>query len=189
MRRFGVASDTQVILRRHGALSATLPLDTAISCGDLMAHYVELNTPATCGQVVRLAEVTPCPPQKPAGQEVDPALLFFGIGSSDVDYLYREKIEAWQTAGVVSLRLTCSEASEIRYVQHRVWSDRDEVTDLFRQGAIVYVCGDGRHMAPAVRETLIDIYRDATGSDVASAHAWADDIEHIQGHQASDVSA
>ena len=52
-----------------------------------------------------------------------------------------------------------------------------------------YVCGDGRHMAPAVRETFIHIYQRATGSDDAAAQAWVDRMEHEHGRYVSDVFA
>ena len=57
------------------------------------------------------------------------------------------------------------------------------------QGATVFVCGDGRHMAPAVRETLIRIYREATGAADSEADLWADQIEREHGRYVADVFA
>ena len=53
---------------------------------------------------------------------------------------------------------------EVSFVQHRVWAERGQVGDLFRRNGVVYVCGDGRQMAPAVRETLVQIYQEASGA-------------------------
>ncbi len=41
-----------------------------------------------------------------------------------------------------------------------------------RRGGRVYICGDGRRMAPAVREAFMAIYRDRTGSGDDEASAW-----------------
>lgn len=129
--------------------------------------------------------------QKAAGQEVGPALLFFGTNHPDVDYLYRDELAAWQNDGVVTVLPAFSDAPEgdIRFVQHRVWSDRALIADLFRQGGTVFVCGDGKHMAPAVRETLVKIYRDTTGASDNDADTWADTIEREHGRYVADVFA
>jgi cytochrome P450/NADPH-cytochrome P450 reductase len=37
------------------------------------------------------------------------------------------------------------------YVQDRIFADADDVRKAIASGAVVYVCGDGKGMAPAVR--------------------------------------
>jgi len=108
-----------------------------------------------------------------------------------VDFLYRDELLGWQEAGVVSVRPAYSEKPEgdVVFVQHRVWKDRAEVSELFRRGAHVYVCGDGRRMAPAVRETFVRIYQEAVGATVDAAERWVDDIERETGRYVSDVFA
>lgn len=127
--------------------------------------------------------------QAASGQAVGPALLFFGCDHPDVDYLYADEFREWEAAGVVSVRTAYSEApeGEVMFVQHRLWQDRAEVADLFRKGAHVYVCGDGRRMAPAVRETFVRIYREAEGATIDSAETWVDKIERETGRYVSDV--
>lgn len=127
--------------------------------------------------------------QARSGVPVGPALLFFGCDHPEVDWLYRDELAAWEALGAVSVRTAFSAApqGEVGFVQHRVWQDRDEVAELFRQGAHVYVCGDGRHMAPAVRETFVRIYADATGATPDAASAWADRIERETGRYVEDV--
>ncbi len=129
--------------------------------------------------------------QKAAGQEVGPATLFFGTTHAGIDYLYRDELDAWQRDGVVEVLPAFSDQpdGEIVFVQHRVWAERRRIEELFRQGAIVYVCGDGRHMAPAVREALMRMVREATGGDEAEAERWADELEHVRGRYVSDVFA
>lgn len=129
--------------------------------------------------------------QAESGQAVGPALLFFGCDHREVDYLYRDELAAWEAAGVVSVRPAFSEApeGEVVFVQHRVWQDRADVAELFRQGAHVYVCGDGRRMAPAVRETFVRIYQEAVGCTAAAADQWMDRVERATGRYVSDVFA
>ena len=129
--------------------------------------------------------------QKAAGREVGPALLFFGVDHPDVDYLYRDEFGMWQSQGVVEMRPAFSAAPEgdVLFVQHRVWKDRAEISSMFRHGAQFYVCGDGKRMAPAVRETFMRIYRENTQADEATADAWADRMEHQHGRYVSDVFA
>ena len=125
------------------------------------------------------------------GRSVGPSLLFFGCDHPDVDFLYRDELAAWEADGVVSVRPAFYKApdGDVTFVQHRVWKDRADVADLFRKGAHVYVCGDGRHMAPAVRETFTRIYQEAVGATAEQAEAWIDKIERETGRYVSDVFA
>jgi cytochrome P450/NADPH-cytochrome P450 reductase len=75
----------------------------------------------------------------------------------------------------------------MRYVQDVVWAKREEITRLFSQGAIVYVCGDGKNMAPAVRSTLVQIYRTSTNSTQEEADLWADTMERERGRYVADI--
>jgi len=125
------------------------------------------------------------------GQKPGEALLFFGCSHPDVDYLYREELEQWERAGIVKLRPAFTKApnGEIKYVQHRLWHDRDEVAELFRKGARIFVCGDGQHMAPAVRETFVRMYQEAVQCSLEDAEAWADELERTSTRYVADVFA
>jgi cytochrome P450 / NADPH-cytochrome P450 reductase len=129
--------------------------------------------------------------QKTAGQEVGPALLFFGTTDPDVDYLYHNEFAEWQRQGVVEVlpAFSAKPDGEIKYVQHRVWDERKRIEQLFREGAIVFVCGDGKHMAPAVRDALVKTFKEATGYSDAEVQNWADELEHERGRYVSDVFA
>ncbi|MGN9761968.1 bifunctional cytochrome P450/NADPH--P450 reductase [Streptomyces sp. SD31] len=101
-------------------------------------------------------------------------LCYFGCDHPDVDYLHRAEFEAAEAAGAVSMRPTFSCAPEdgARFVQDRVAKESDEVWAVLEAGGRVYICGDGRRMAPAVREAFMKIYRDRTGSGDDEASAW-----------------
>lgn len=76
-----------------------------------------------------------------AGRELAPVFLFFGCRAPGVDDLYRDDFDAWQAAGVVDVRRAYSRAAEdegeeakgCRYVQDRLWLDREDVREPMEQ--------------------------------------------------------
>ncbi|WEH13639.1 cytochrome P450 [Streptomyces sp. VNUA24] len=117
-------------------------------------------------------------------------LCYFGCDHPDVDYLHRAEFEAAEAAGAVSMRPTFSCAPEdgVRFVQDRITKESDEVWAALEAGGRVHVCGDGRRMAPAVREAFRALYRENTGADDAEAAAWLDALTE-SGHYVEDVWA
>ncbi|MGW4733113.1 hypothetical protein ACWEQC_28725 [Streptomyces shenzhenensis] len=101
-------------------------------------------------------------------------LCYFGCDHPDVDYLHRAEFAAAEAVGVVTMRPTFSCAPEdgARFVQDRIARDSTEVWAVLEAGGRVYVCGDGRRMAPAVREAFMAIYRRNTGTGDEEAAAW-----------------
>ena len=101
-------------------------------------------------------------------------LCYFGCDHPDVDYLHREELEAAQVTGAASLRPTFMHAPEdgVRFVQDRIARESDEVWGALEAGGRVYVCGDGRRMAPAVREAFMAVHRRYTGAGDEEAAAW-----------------
>jgi cytochrome P450/NADPH-cytochrome P450 reductase len=125
------------------------------------------------------------------GTKPAPALLFFGCRHPDVDFLYKDELTAWEQQGLVSVRSAFTLAPEIggKFVQDRLWRDRADVVELVKQGAIMYVCGDGRQMAPAIHDTCVRIYQEATGSTPDEAEQWMTDMERNYGRYVTDVFA
>ncbi len=124
-----------------------------------------------------------------------PALLFFGCDGPDIDDLYRDELDDWAAQGIVDVRRAYSAAPEhgpqgpMPFVQDRLWADRAEVEDLVRKGAIFYVCGDGQQMAPAVHNTCVRMYAEATGSSREEAEQWVAAQEREHARYVSDVFA
>lgn len=123
-----------------------------------------------------------------AGEPCGETLLFFGCDHPDVDFLYRDELEALARDGVVEVLPAYSEApeGEVRFVQHRLWAARDRVLALLDRGAHLYLCGDGARMAPAVRATLARMRQDAVGGSADAAAAWLGELEQTR-RFASDV--
>jgi cytochrome P450/NADPH-cytochrome P450 reductase len=113
--------------------------------------------------------------KKEQGSDVGPALLFYGLNGPDEDDMYRDEFDKWEKQGVVSVRRAFTLASEqskgCKYVQDRIWEDRDEVADMFRKGAQVYLCGAGV-VGVGVEQAMARIKRQESGCSEEEAKAW-----------------
>ncbi|KAH8809612.1 fatty acid hydroxylase [Flagelloscypha sp. PMI_526] len=110
--------------------------------------------------------------QKESGRDVAPIVCFFGCRSPNEDYLYgTEDLARWTELGVLDIRPAFSRNIEAshgsKYVQDRVWADRDNIRDLHQNGAKYYLCGSAK-VAQGVRERLIAIVAEKSGADDAS---------------------
>ncbi len=110
-----------------------------------------------------------------------PCHVFFGARHPDHDWLCRDEMEGWARDGVIDLHLAFSQvAGAHRYVQDAIWAARDAVWDVVARGGQIFLCGDGRYMAPAVRDTLIRIHADKTGGAGDPGHlagsAWLEGL-------------
>ncbi|MGK5629625.1 bifunctional cytochrome P450/NADPH--P450 reductase [Streptomyces sp. URMC 123] len=108
------------------------------------------------------------------GGALAPALCYIGCDHPDVDYLHRAELEQAEEAGAVSLRPAFSKVPVDGriYVQDRVQAEGAEVWRLLEAGARVYVCGDGRRMAPGVRAAFRGLYTRFAGGGAEAADRW-----------------
>ena len=58
------------------------------------------------------------------------------------------------------------------YVQHRLLEHGKEIFAWLEEGAILYVCGDAKHMAPDVHNALIRIVAEQGGHDEEAAREY-----------------
>jgi len=112
--------------------------------------------------------------QQARGEKIGPSLLFTGCRHPEHDFIYADELRALEAAGVTRLYPSFSRApgQPKRYVQNEIEARQDELWPLLENGASVYICGDARHMAPAVRQAFGRVYRAKTGGDEAAAEAW-----------------
>ncbi|CAK7211614.1 hypothetical protein SCUCBS95973_001175 [Sporothrix curviconia] len=100
-----------------------------------------------------------------AGRKLAPAHLFFGC-RGPADDLYREELDKWQALGAVEVHRAFSrddphnETQGCKHVQERVYHDRASMTDLWKAGARVYVCGS-RQVGEGVKEAMLRIRSEA----------------------------
>jgi cytochrome P450/NADPH-cytochrome P450 reductase len=117
-----------------------------------------------------------------------PALLFFGCRDPEHDDLYREELDEWERVGAVSVRRAYSRASEMsngcEHIQDRIWFDREEVVELWKQNAKLYVCGS-KGMASSVKDVAIQLkleveHGKGTGSNYTkeTAQEWFDSLRN-----------
>ncbi len=107
-----------------------------------------------------------------------PCHVFFGARHPDHDWLCRTEMEQWAADGIIDLHLAYSQVDghPHRYVQDAIWAGRDVVWDVVANGGQIFLCGDGRYMAPAVRDTLIKIHAEKTGGDHLSGSTWLEGL-------------
>ncbi|KAG8740203.1 hypothetical protein FRC10_004604 [Ceratobasidium sp. 414] len=115
--------------------------------------------------------------QAQAGRQVGKCALFFGCRKPDEDYLYsNEELKEWSEMGVVELHPTFSRAPENsdghKYIQDRIWAEREVIHDYFGKDAKFYTCG-GNQVAAGVRDACIRIIAERKGGDeAATAEMW-----------------
>ncbi|TDZ17280.1 Bifunctional cytochrome P450/NADPH--P450 reductase [Colletotrichum orbiculare MAFF 240422] len=99
-----------------------------------------------------------------AGRSLAPALLFFGCRRPGADDLYRAEFERWEEMGAVVVKRAYSRdegrSEGCRYVQHRLYHDREQVAAVWARGAKLYVCGT-RSVGKAVEEVCVRILMEA----------------------------
>ncbi|KAF4440933.1 NADPH-ferrihemoprotein reductase [Fusarium austroafricanum] len=103
---------------------------------------------------------------KKQGKNVGKNLLFFGCRRRDEDYLYESEWKDCKNilGDAFDIHIAFSrETKQKVYVQHMIKTHAKEVVDMIENGAIVYVCGDAKHMARDVNSTLISIWAEQRG--------------------------
>lgn len=109
-----------------------------------------------------------------------PAILYFGCRDPGLDFIYKDELMAWQAQGIVQVRTTFSrapvergaESNMHKYVSERIWDEREELTELFRNGAKIFVCGSAVKVGKSVKDTCIKIYQEAQGVGEDEAREW-----------------
>jgi cytochrome P450/NADPH-cytochrome P450 reductase len=130
-----------------------------------------------------------------AGRELVPAHLFIGCAHPSRDRLFAAELEAWEALGAVNIYYAFSKAKEeskgCKYVQDRLWEEREEMVKVFNDGAKLYVCGSSM-VGEGVKSVVMKIYAEAAeklGKDKTDAEveAWFETIKSDR--YASDVFA
>lgn len=114
------------------------------------------------------------------------SLLFFGCRHPDHDWFCRNEMSEAQEQGLIDLFVAFSAVADHswRFVQDALWAEQARVWAALEAGAQVFLCGDGRYMAPAVRDMLIRIWMQQAGGDHAGGSAWLEAlIEDGRFHQ------
>lgn len=95
------------------------------------------------------------------------AILYAGCRTDGQDDVHADELAEWQKQGAVEVRWAYSRPSTGStglHVQDRMLEDREELVNLFEQGARVYVCGStgvGNGVRAACREMYLEKRREA----------------------------
>lgn len=125
---------------------------------------------------------------KQKGIALGKAHLFYGC-RNDMDYIYRSEMEQFEKNGLVKLHVACSrrDGTPKTYVQHLLKEQSAHIIDMLdRQGGHLYICGDGRKMAPEVEATLQEAYKTIHGAEDKEAVNWMQQLQD-EGRFAKDV--
>ncbi len=116
-----------------------------------------------------------------AGGAVAPSLLFFGCRTAH-DRLYVDELAEFADSARVTAYTAFSRepGQERRYAQHEMLAHADEIWPLIEGGAVVYVCGNARTLAPGVRAALTQIAADKLGLSGAAADDWLTGLRREQ---------
>ena len=100
--------------------------------------------------------------------------LFFGGQKRASDFLYEERLTAWQQEGFLT-RLDLAFSRDQRekiYVQHRMLQNAAEFWSWLEAGGHFYICGDASRMAKDVDAALHKIVETAGGTSADGAKAY-----------------
>ena len=118
-----------------------------------------------------------------------PALLYFGCRDESQDFLYKDELKTWQEQGVVEVRPAFSRhgpSGSYKYVPDRLWAEREELSELFKAGAKIFVCGSASKLAKSTGEICEKIWLEKhPGKELADAKAWL--IEQKKDRYVTDV--
>ena len=100
--------------------------------------------------------------------------LIFGEQHRATDFLYAEELLDYQRKGKLhrlDLAFSRDQPNKV-YVQHRMLEQSRELWAWLRNGACFYVCGDAKHMAKDVHQTLIEIAQKEGGLSPEAAAVY-----------------
>ncbi|PWN52918.1 cytochrome P450 family protein [Violaceomyces palustris] len=123
--------------------------------------------------------------QKASGRKVGKVVLFYGCRNRS-DFLHSDELEAWSRGedAFLDLRVVFSRPGAgddpglegERYVQHRVWRQREDIIRLYKEGAQFYTCGSAKRLSASLKSTLVDIVAENKGLDKERAALLLDEV-------------
>ena len=109
------------------------------------------------------------------GLSVGPAMLFIGCRHPERDVLYGSELQEWEKTGAINVKYSFSKAPEksegCRYVQDRLWKEKDNVIALVKGTGKFFVCGDSK-VLEGVARVVVGAYAHEKGVSKAEAQAW-----------------
>ncbi len=104
--------------------------------------------------------------------------LFYGDRRFLTDFLYQTEWQRWLQDGVLTrMDVAFSRDTDQKvYVQHRMLEKSSELYAWLQEGAVVYVCGDEKHMAHDVHAALLSIIEQEGNLTKEEAEAYLNQL-------------
>ncbi|ARK30542.1 assimilatory sulfite reductase (NADPH) flavoprotein subunit [Halalkalibacter krulwichiae] len=111
--------------------------------------------------------------------------LFFGDQHFVTDFLYQTEWQRWLKDGVLTkMDVAFSRDTDKKvYVQHKMLEQSKELFSWLEEGAVVYICGDEKHMAHDVHNTLIEIIKTEGGMSQEKAEEYIATMQQEKRYQ------
>jgi sulfite reductase (NADPH) flavoprotein alpha-component len=111
--------------------------------------------------------------------------MFFGDQHFVTDFLYQTEWQKWLENGVLTkMDVAFSrDTAEKVYVQHRMIEHSQELFEWLQEGAHVYICGDEKHMAHDVHNTLLSIIEKEGGLSREKAEEYLAEMQQQKRYQ------
>jgi cytochrome P450/NADPH-cytochrome P450 reductase len=100
---------------------------------------------------------------KAGARKLGKALLYFGCRHHEKDFIYAEQLKEWEKMGAVEIRPAFSQQGppdqqQYKYVQDRMWEEREQLASLFVDGAKIFVCGSASKLAKSSADVIKKIW-------------------------------
>ena len=181
--------------RSRNGVCSTLVADR-INPGDVLNVYVQPNENFKLPQnsetpIIMIGPGTGVAPFRSFMQEREEtgtegkSWLFFGDQHFVTDFLYQIEWQKWlQNGTLTKLDVAFSrDSAEKVYVQHRMLENSKELFQWLQEGAAVYICGDEKHMAHDVHQTLITIIEKEGSMSRGEAEAYLANMQQQKRYQ------
>lgn len=181
--------------RNRNGVCSTLVADR-INPGDILNVYVQQNENFKLPQnaetpIIMIGPGTGVAPFRSFMQEREEtgaegkSWMFFGDQHFVTDFLYQVEWQKWLANGTLTkMDVAFSRDTDQKvYVQHRMLEHSQELFEWLQEGAAVYICGDEKHMAHDVHQTLIDIIEKEGSMSREEAEAFLADMQQQKRYQ------
>ncbi|MBO0600079.1 assimilatory sulfite reductase (NADPH) flavoprotein subunit [Sporosarcina sp. E16_3] len=111
--------------------------------------------------------------------------LFFGDQHFVTDFLYQVEWQQWLKEGVLT-RMDVAFSRDTKdkvYVQHRMIENSQAIFKWLEEGAVLYICGDEKHMATDVHATLEKIIEEEGAMSSKEASDYLADMQQQKRYQ------